>query len=28
VEDEVLVDLSAPDLKWRPSVADGIARRD
>lgn len=28
VEDDVLVDLSAPDLKWRPSVASGIAQRD
>jgi len=28
VEDDVLVDLSAPDLRWRPSVIDGIARRD
>ena len=28
VVDDVLVDLSAPDLKWRPSVANGIARRD
>jgi hypothetical protein len=28
VEDDVLVDLSAPDLKWRPSVANGIAQRD
>ena len=28
VEDNVLVDLSAPDLKWRPSVANGIAQRD
>lgn len=25
IEDGVLVDLSAPDLKWRPSVTDGIA---
>ena len=28
VEDNVLVDLSAPDLKWRPSVTNGIAQRD
>ena len=28
VEDDVLVDLSAPDLKWRPSVVNGIAQRD
>ena len=28
VEDDLLVDLSAPDLKWRPSVANGIAQRD
>jgi hypothetical protein len=28
VEDDVLVDLSARDLKWRPSVANGIAQRD
>jgi hypothetical protein len=28
VEDDVLVDLSAPELKWRPSVINGIARRD
>lgn len=28
VEGGVLVDLSAPDLKWRPSVVTGIARCD
>ena len=28
VEDDVLVDLSAPDLKWRPSATTGIARRN
>ena len=28
VEDDVLVDLSVPDLKWRPSVVNGIAQRD
>ena len=28
VEHNVLVDLSAPDLKWRPSVANGIAQSD
>ena len=28
VENDMLVDLSAPDLKWRPSVANGIAQRD
>jgi hypothetical protein len=25
VQDDVLVNLSAPKLKWRPSVANGIA---
>ena len=28
VEDDVLVNLSVPNLKWRPSVANGIAQRD
>ena len=28
VEDDMLVDLSAPELKWRPSVINGIACRD
>ena len=28
VEDDVLVDLSAPDLKWRPLVTNGIAQLD
>ena len=28
VVDEVLVDLSAPELKWRPSVVNGIAQRE
>ena len=27
VEDDVLVNLSAPKMKWRPSVANGFARR-
>ena len=27
VEDDVLVNLSAPNPEWRPSVANGIARR-
>ena len=28
VEGDVLVDLSAPDLKWRPSATTGIAQHD
>jgi hypothetical protein len=28
VEGDVLVDLSVPELKWRPSVINGIVKRD